>query len=119
MVAVYWRIFAKAGKPGWAAIIPIYNIIILFQIIKRPVWWLLLFFIPFVNLIISVVMSIDLAKAFGKSEVFGIIGLFLFPIVGYPMLAFGSSKYVGGTSSPTQTPPATPPQAPPPAVPAA
>ncbi len=121
-IVVNWKIFTKAGKPGWACIVPIYNIVVLLQIIQRPVWWILLFFIPFVNLIISVVMAIDLAKAFGKSEVFGIVGLFLFPIVGYPMLAFGSSKYVNSEKSPTPTPPATPAtpiQTPPPATPTA
>lgn len=125
IIVTNWKIFSKAGKPGWAAIIPIYNLVILFQIIQRPIWWILLFFVPIVNLIISVIMSLDLAKAFGKSEVFGIVGLFLFPIVGYPMLAFGSSKYVGRESSPTpptpapQTPPVAPPQQTPPPAPVA
>jgi hypothetical protein len=98
----YWKIFTKAGKPGWAALIPIYNAYTMLQVIGRPGWWLLLFFlgvIPFVGsialLVIGVILALDLAKSFGKSSTFAILGFMFFPIIGFPMLAFGSAKYVG------------------------
>ena len=90
-----YKIFTKAGKPGWAAIVPIYNTVILHQIVGRPVWWVILYFIPFVNIIISVLVAIDLAKSFGKDEIFGIVALWLFSIVGYLMLGFGNATYKG------------------------
>ncbi len=90
-----WKTFAKAGKPGWAAIVPIYNIIVMLEIINRPLWWIILFFIPFVNIIAYIIISLDMAKAFGKSAAFGIFGLWIFSVIGYLMLGFGSAKYVG------------------------
>src|SRR5580765_5974094 len=62
MIAALWKIFEKAGEPGWAAIIPIYNLFILLKIAGRPGWWLLLYFIPFVGFIIGIIVSIDIAK---------------------------------------------------------
>ncbi len=94
MVVSHWKIFAKAGKPGWASIIPIYNVIVLLEIIGRPTWWVVLYFIPFANIIVALINVFDLSKSFGKEAGFGIL-LVLLPIVGFPMLAFGSSKYVG------------------------
>src|SRR5262245_3829647 len=61
-----WRVFTKAGQPGWAFIIPIYNVIVLLRIVGRPVWWIVLLLIPVVNLIILILVEIDLAKSFGK-----------------------------------------------------
>ncbi|MFY9227508.1 MAG: DUF5684 domain-containing protein [Blastocatellia bacterium] len=92
MIASMWKIFDKAGKPGWAAIIPIYNIIVLLEIIEKPIWWIVLFFLPFVNVIAAVLIDIELAKKFGKDALFG-IGLLLLPIVFFPILAFGSARY--------------------------
>jgi len=94
IIASFWKVFAKAGHPGWAAIIPIYNIYILCKIAGRPGWWLLLLFIPLVNIIISAIVSIDVAKAFGRGTGFG-IGLWLLGIIFYPILAFGSAQYQG------------------------
>lgn len=126
-VVALWKIFTKAGKPGWAAIVPFYNIYVMLQIAGRPGWWMLFYFIPFVNIVIQLVVAVDIAKAFGKSTAYGIFGLGIFSIVGYPMLAFGSATYQGASSSapvapsqpapspaaPTQTPPTqTPPAAP-------
>jgi hypothetical protein len=101
-VVVMWKVFVKAGKPGWAALIPIYNTIVLLEIVGRPWWWILLLLIPFVNIIILFIVDIDLAKAFGKSTTFGVLGLAIFSLIGYPILAFGSSNYVGpgGQASP-------------------
>ncbi len=89
-----WKVFEKAGKPGWAAIIPIYNGIVLLEIIGRPIWWIVLIFIPCVNIVISLIVAIDLAKSFGKTEVFG-VGLWLLGFVFIPILGFGSDRYVG------------------------
>jgi hypothetical protein len=94
IIAGAWKMFEKAGKPGWAAIIPIYNAIVLLEIVGRPIWWIILMLIPCVNIIIAVVVSIDLAKSFGKSELFG-IGIWLLGFIFIPILGFGSDRYVG------------------------
>lgn len=94
VIAGMWKVFTKAGKPGWACIIPIYNVIVLLQIAKRPVWWFLLFLVPVVNFIIIIVVSIDIAKAFGKGAGFGLGLAFLGPIF-YPILGFSDAAYTG------------------------
>ena len=94
VVVAKWKIFAKAGKPGWAAIVPIYNKLIMLRIVGRPDWWIVLVFIPPVNLGVSVLLNIDLTKVFGREEIFA-IGLILLPVVFYPILAFGDAEYVG------------------------
>lgn len=90
-----WRIFEKADQPGWAAIIPIYNLYIVLKIIGRPWWWLLLMLIPFVNIVISIIVAIDLAKSFGKDAAYGIILLWLFSVIGYIVLGFSDAQYMG------------------------
>ena len=90
-----WRVFEKAKKPGWAAIIPIYNIYVGLKIIGRPAWWILLYLVPLVNVIVQIVVAIDTAKAFGKSTTFGIFGLWLFSFIGFMILGFGDAKYKG------------------------
>ena len=92
MIASQWKVYQKAGQPGWACLVPFYNIIILLQIIEKPIWWLLMMFIPFVNIYFAVVISIELAKKFNKETGFG-IGLVFLPFVFYPMLAFGDATY--------------------------
>lgn len=94
MVAAMWKVFSKAGQPGWAAIIPIVNTYFLCKVAGRPGWWLILLFIPFVNLIIWIILCIDIAKAFGKGAGFG-IGLLLLPFIFFPILGFGSAQYQG------------------------
>jgi len=94
LVASMWKVFTKAGQPGWAAIVPIYNIVVLLNIVGRPIWWIVLFCIPLVNLAAAVMIAIDLAKSFGKGVGFG-IGLLLLGFVFYPMLAFGDARYIG------------------------
>jgi hypothetical protein len=94
IVAALWRVFEKAGRPGWAAIIPIYNIIVLLEIVKRPVWWIILLLIPIVNFIMSFIVNIDLAKQFGKGAGFG-VGLTLLGFIFYPILGFGDAQYQG------------------------
>jgi hypothetical protein len=93
MIASQWVIFSKAGKPGWASIVPIYNIIVLFDIIKKPGWWFIMFFIPIVNIIFMVKLTHALSVAFGKGAGFT-AGLIFFGIIFYPILAFGDAKYV-------------------------
>jgi len=109
-IVTVWKIFSKAGRPGWAAIIPIYNTIVMLQIANKPVWWIFLYLIPFVNIIIGVIVVYNLAKVFGKGGGFT-LGLILLPIIFYPILAFGKSTYLP-TSQPA-APTAPPPQAPP------
>jgi hypothetical protein len=92
IIVSVWKIFTKAGKPGWAAIIPIYNIIVLLEIVKKPLWMLILYFIPVANLIVSIIVFVELSNKFGKSGGFA-AGLILLPIIFFPILAFGSAKY--------------------------
>jgi hypothetical protein len=94
IIAGVWKTFVKAGHPGWAAIVPIYNMYILLKIAGRPGWWLLLFFIPLVNIIIGIITSIDVAKNFGKGAGFG-IGLAFLGFIFFPILGFGSAQYLG------------------------
>lgn len=98
IVVGFWKVFTKAGEPGWAAIIPIYNLYVLLKIAGRPWWWLILMFIPIVNLIITVVVSVDVAKSFGRSTLFG-IGLWLLSPIFYCILGFGSAQYQGPAAS--------------------
>ena len=92
ILAGVWKAFTKAGKPGWGAIIPIYNGILLLEIAGRPIWWIILFFIPLVNLIVAIVVSIDVARNFGKGVGFG-LGLAFLGFIFYPILGFGSAQY--------------------------
>ena len=117
-VAGIWKMFVKAGKPGWAVLIPIYNIYILLKISGKPGWWILLFFVPILNIIISILAALGLAKAFGRSSAFGIVALWFFSIIGYMILGFGKSKYVGVQAPPANTTPPSAPIEPAPAVPA-
>ena len=94
MIASMWKIFTKAGQPGWAAIIPIYNLYILLKIVGKPGWWLVLFIIPLVNIVFLIITINMLSKSFGKDEGFT-IGLLFLGIIFYPILAFGDAKYIG------------------------
>jgi hypothetical protein len=92
MVAGMWKIFTKAGEPGWAAIVPIYNLLVLLKIAGRPAWWLVLFLVPLVNFVITIIVGIDLAKAFGKGTGFG-LGLTFLSFAFYPLLGFSDATY--------------------------
>jgi hypothetical protein len=98
VIAGLWKTFVKAGEPGWAAIIPIYNYIVALKIIGRPIWWIILFFIPFVNFVVGIIVAIDLAKAFGKGTGFG-IGLFFLSFIFIPILGFGDAQYQGAPNT--------------------
>ena len=89
-----WRVFEKAGHPGWACIIPFYNIYILLKIAEKPGWWLLLYFIPLVNIVIAVMVMISVAKNFNKDVGYA-IGLMLLPFIFYPILGLGDAEYMG------------------------
>lgn len=92
IIAGLWKVFTKAGKPGWAAIIPIYNIIVLLEIAGKPIWWIILFLIPCVNLIMAILVYMAVAKNFGKSEAYG-LGMAFLPFIFIPMLGFSDAKY--------------------------
>jgi hypothetical protein len=94
VVISMWKLFVKAGKPGWAAIIPIYNTVVLLEIVGRPIWWIILLLIPCVSIVVSIIVCIDLAKSFGKGTGFG-VGLALLGFIFFPILGFGDSRYLG------------------------
>lgn len=96
MIASAWKIFEKAGHPGWASIVPIYNLYIMLQIIERPTWWLILLFIPMVNAIVILIIYIELAQAFGKDLLYG-LGMVFLSVIFFPMLGFGDSRYQGAS----------------------
>jgi hypothetical protein len=89
-----WKVFVKAGQPGWASIIPIYNAYIICKIVGKPGWWVILLFIPLVNIIIAIILVLGLAKSFGQSALFG-IGMLLLGFVFIPILGFGAATYKG------------------------
>lgn len=91
LIVSLWKIFTKAGKPGWACLIPIYNLVVLLEIVKKPVWWVILLLIPIVNFVILIILYIELAKAFGQGTGFG-LGIIFLSIIFIPLLAFGK-KY--------------------------
>jgi len=93
-IAACWKVFTKAGQPGWASIIPIYNAIVWLRIAGRPGWWILLFLIPIVGFVIAIVVSIDFARKFGKGAGFA-MGLVFLGFIFYPILAWGSAQYSG------------------------
>ncbi len=96
-IAGWWMILSKAGRPGWGAIIPFYNIYLYCKVADRPGWWLVLFLIPFVNIVIAFIVFIDVAKKFGKGAGFG-VGLTLLGFIFAPILGFGDATYSGTTA---------------------
>ena len=94
MLVAQWKIYEKAGKPGWAAIIPIYNMVVLLEIVGKPIWWIILFFVPLVNIVIAIIVVHELSKSFGKDVGFT-IGLILVGVIFYPILGFGKDQYIG------------------------
>jgi len=94
-IAGIWKTFEKAGKPGWAAIVPIYNLIVVLEIVRKPLWWILLLLIPIANIVVLIIVYIDLAKSFGKSTGFG-LGLVFLGFIFFPILGFGEDRYIYG-----------------------
>jgi len=98
LIVAEWKIYEKAGKPGWAVLIPIYNVIVLLEIIGKPWWWLLILFVPVVNIILGIWMINLLSKSFGYSVGFT-LGIIFLPIIFIPILGFGSAAYKGPAGS--------------------
>lgn len=98
LCASEWVIFQKAGKRGWYCLIPVYGTLVLLQIIGKPWWWILLFMIPFVNIVFAIWMLNLLSKSFGKNEGFT-VGLLFLSFIFLPILAFGKAKYMGPAGS--------------------
>lgn len=96
-----WKAFEKAGKPGWAAIIPIYNMIILIEIVGKPMIWILWLIIPCVNIVFVIWLYNLVSKSFGKSEGFT-VGMLLLPFIFWPILGFGDAKYLGPSAAEAQ-----------------
>lgn len=94
MLVGAWKLYAKAGQPGWACIIPIFNLYVLMKIVGRPWWFLLLMFIPIVSLIVGIVVIHDLSKSFGRG-IGTTLGLIFLPFIFWPMLGLGSAEYEG------------------------
>ena len=89
-----WKMFDKAGKPGWAAIVPFYNMYCLFEIGWGNGWMFLLMFVPCVGTVFQIILFFKLASAFGRGVGFGFGLLFLSPIF-YMILGFGEADYIG------------------------
>lgn len=94
-----WKVYEKAGQPGWASIIPIYNIYILIKIVGKPGIWLLFLIIPFVNFIFVIWLTNLVSKSFGKDEGFT-VGLLLLGFIFWPILGLGDAKYIGPYGDP-------------------
>ena len=92
IIAGMWKTFVKAGQPGWACIVPIYNLYILTQIAGKPKWFILLWLIPFVNIYAAIVTTHAISVKFGQSVGFT-IGLLLLSFIFYPILGFGDAQY--------------------------
>ena len=102
-IAGMWKTFEKAGKPGWAALIPIYNTYIMIEIVGKPTIWLLWMLIPCVNIVFAVWLLNLVSKSFGKSEGFT-VGLLLLSFIFWPILGFGDAKYLGPSAAEAQNP---------------
>jgi hypothetical protein len=91
-IAGMWKVFTKAGQPGWAAIIPLYNVYVLVtEIAGRDLLWVILSIVVPLALVVPL---IDVAKAFGKGTGYG-VGLWLLGPIFFPLLGFGSARYQG------------------------
>ena len=92
LIAAWWRIFQKAGEPGWAAIVPIYNAFVALKIAGKPMWWFVLLIIPLVGFVVALIVLFALAKRFGKGPGFA-LGMIILPPIFYPLLAWGDAQY--------------------------
>ena len=94
IIASIWVVFTKAGQPGWACLVPIYNFVVMCRIAGKPGWWCLLMLVPLVNLVIIVIVNIAFAEKFGKGTGFG-LGLTFLGFIFFPILAWGDARYTG------------------------
>ena len=103
MAVSMWKLFTKAGKPGWAAIVPFYNIIVELEIIGRPLWWIALLLIPFANFVVAIWVMYEFVRSYGKDTGYAVLTI-LFPIIMFPIMAFGkSTRYVGPVAATVPT----------------
>ena len=92
-VIAAWKVFTKAGQPGWGILVPFYNAYLWIKIAGKPGWWLLLYLIPVVNIVIGIIVTLEVGKAFGKSTAFSIFLLIIFSFIGIPILGYGQAVY--------------------------
>lgn len=97
-IAGLWKMFEKAGKPGWAAIIPVYNIIVILEIVGKPIWWIFGFLIPCVNFVVIIWVLNLLMKSFGRDSIYTVLAFF-FSFIIFPMIGFGSDRYLGPSAA--------------------
>lgn len=100
-----WRLYRKAGRPGWAAIVPIYNVIVQLDIAKMPMWYLLLLFVPFVNVVVGIMILVNFAKQYNRKFGFWFTYVFL-PIIA--VFIVGKTEYIGGNTVAAAANPASP-----------
>jgi hypothetical protein len=107
VIVAFWMLFTKAGKPGWAAIIPFYNIWVAWEVAGKPGWWLVFYFIPIVNIVFWVIWCLQIAPRFAKGTGFA-VGIIFLPFIFVPIMGFDSSKYIapGAPAAPPAAPPA-------------
>lgn len=87
MIASMWKIYEKLGLPGWAAIVPIYNMISLGQRFNWDILKIIFLFVPVLNIVFGILLWKEVTDKFGKSTGF-LVGMILLPIIFFPMLAF-------------------------------
>jgi len=107
LCAAQWVLFEKAGKRGWYCLVPVYGTLVILQIIGKPWWWILLFLIPFANIIFAIWMLNLISKSFGKGAGFT-VGLLFLSFIFLPILAFGKARYYGPAGSEMFNPPSPP-----------
>ncbi|HQY99649.1 MAG TPA: DUF5684 domain-containing protein [Propionicimonas sp.] len=93
MLVAVWKVFAKAGEPGWASLIPFYNTYVEFRMAGYNPWLFLLLLVPVVNIVLALLVSYKIGETFGKGPVFNIVWMVLFPVVGWLILGFGDAQY--------------------------
>lgn len=93
-LAGLWKMFEKAGNPGWAALIPFYNLYLMLKMAGKPGWWLVGIIIPLVNIVLMVILPFWIADKFGKGIGYG-FGMLFLPFIFYPVLGFGNARYRG------------------------
>jgi uncharacterized membrane protein len=92
LIVAMWKVFVKAGQPGWACIVPLYNAYKMLKIAGKPGWWLVLLFIPLVDIVVAILTYIEIARKFGQSDAFA-VGLIFLPFIFFPILGFGRATY--------------------------
>src|SRR5688572_22834092 len=92
VISGMWKLFEKAGRPGWAAIIPFYNMYIVTELAGRDIIWFILLLVPCVNIVAAVMIWMDFAKNYGKDPIWG-LGLAFLPMIFVPLLGFSNAQY--------------------------